>query len=128
MAADLHIVAEGEVDKLVSLREIEELGIGAEDLPFEGVFGLEHVELASEGSGVSGLGELGGANSGTDEDAGGLGGEAQSIRRGHREGKTNQIKASNQASYPDAERHLRSQRAQDALVTAGKMPALRDLL
>src|ERR1700741_4629929 len=80
VAADLHVVAECEIDDTVGLREVEGLGIGAKDLPFEGIFGLEHVELASQRLRISGFRKLGWANGSADEDAGVFGGEAQSGR------------------------------------------------
>ena len=70
-------MAEGEVYELIGLVEVEGLLVGAEDLPFKGVFGLQHVELAGEGGGVGGFGEVGGADGCADENGGALGAFAE---------------------------------------------------
>lgn len=72
VAAHFHVVTEGEVDDLIGLGEIEGLGVGTQNLPFQRVFGLDHIELASERGSVKGFGEVGGADRRPDQDCGTL--------------------------------------------------------
>src|SRR5580692_1719578 len=57
VAPHFHFACPGEGDDFVGLTKIETVGVAADDPPFHGVLGLDHVEFADRGGGGGGLGE-----------------------------------------------------------------------